>query len=460
MATFKLTDGLVEAIEPTENDTYAWDSALPRFGVRVTRAGARIYLVQYRPKTAPGVAPKTRRITIGQHDGDLWNTTKARAAARRILGAVDTGRDPFADREAEREADHLARLALQAAAVAATAEAERRATETFAAVAELFIQRKAKTNRTWAETERLLRFGMDKKPGKRASGHPKAKGAAPGPIKAWGSRHVSEIRRVDVADLLERISERSPAVARSTFAALRPLFDWCIERELIEVSPCDKLTGPVRPQARDRVLDDAELRLIWKASEALAFPFGPVVQLLMLTGQRRTEVAGMAWAEIDLDAARWRIPAERTKNAKAHEIDLSPQAVAVLEKIAKAGPHVFPARGEGFVRGFSATKRRLDALAESVATEDKVEAPGPWRIHDLRRTAATGMAGMNFAPHVVERVLNHISGAQGGLVGVYQKHEYRVERKAALTAWGAHVAAVIAGEAMASNVVEMTSRQA
>ena len=459
MTKVKLTDGLVKGLAATGRDVYVWDSELKRFGLRVTPTGTRLFVVRYRT-TAGGVGSKSRRLTIGEFDGQVWNVTKARAQATKFLAGVDMDADPFAARAAKRAELRQAEADLQEAADAATREAERRALESFAAVAELFLQRKAKTNRTWAETERLLRFGMDKKPGKRASGHPRAKGAAPGPIKAWGSRHISEIRRVDVADLLERISERSPAVARSTFAALRPLFDWCIERELIEVSPCDKLTGPPRPQARDRVLADAELRLIWKASEALAFPFGPVVQLLMLTGQRRTEVAGMAWAEIDLAAARWRIPAERTKNSKAHEIDLSPQAVAVLGKIANTGPHVFPARGEGFVRGFSATKRRLDALAEAVATEAKTDAPGPWRIHDLRRTAATGMAGMGFDPHVVERVLNHISGAQGGLVGVYQKHEYRAERKAAMTAWGAHVAAVIAGEAMASNVLEMTPRRA
>lgn len=459
MTKVKLTDGLVRDLAATGRDVYVWDSELKRFGLRVTPAGARLFVVRYRT-TAGGVGSQSRRLTIGEFDGKVWNVTKARAQAAKMLASVDMDADPFAARQAKRAELHQAKLALQLAATAATREAERRATETFAAVADLFIQRKLKTNRTWAETERLLRFGMDKKPGKRASGHPKAKGAAPGPIKAWGARHVSEIRRADVADLLERIAERSPATARATFAALRPLFDWCIERELITVSPCDRLRAPPRPLARDRVLADTELRLIWKASEALAFPFGPVVRLLMLTGQRRTEVAGMAWAEIDLDAARWRIPAERTKNSKAHEIDLSPQAAAVLASIPRNGPYLFPARGEGFVRGFSATKRRLDALAEAVATEDQVEAPGPWRIHDLRRTAATGMAGMGFAPHVVERVLNHISGAQGGLVGVYQHHDYRPERKAAMTAWGAHVAAVIAGEAMASNVVEMPARQA
>jgi integrase len=454
MATLKLTDGLVEAIEPAEADIYLWDSALSRFGVRVTRAGARIYLVQYRPKTAAGEPPKTRRITIGQHDGDLWNVTKARAAARKLLAVVDLGGDPFAEREAEREAKHQAELAKGR-------DAERGEKETFAALAELFIKRKAKTNRSWAETERLLRFGLEPaKPGKRRSGHRTGPDAAPGPMKAWGQRHISEIRRADVAELIESISERSPAVARSTYAALRPLFDWCVQRDLIEYSPCEKLTAPPRPKARDRVMSDQELRLVWLASERLAYPFGPVVQLLMLTGQRRAEVAGMARAEVDLDEARWRIPAERAKNGQAHEIDLSAPALEILQKIANTGPLFFPARGEGAVRGFSATKRRLDELMQEVAGElradgEDIAAVKPWRIHDLRRTAATGMAALAFPPHIVERVLNHVSGTQGGLVGVYQRHEYRAERKAALTAWGARVAAIVANQPLPSNVRQL-----
>ena len=436
MASIKLTDGLVEGVTPTRGDTYVWDAALARFGVRVTKAGARLYLIQYRAKTVAGSPSKTRRITIGQHDGKLWNVTKARAEARRLLAFVDTGTDPYGDRLAEREAKHQAELATKAAD-------EARARESFAAVAELFIASKATKNRTWTETERLLRFGLEPTTPKRPSGHKTRRDAAPGPIKAWGSRHIADIRRSDVTALLENIAKRSPAVSRATFTALRPLFKWCIERELIELSPCDQITAPARPQARDRVLADSELRTIWKASEALGYPFGPVVQLLMLTGQRRSEVGGMLWPEVDLEAAIWRIPAERTKNSKAHEVDLSPQAVAVLRKIKQSGDHVFPARGEGAVRGFSATKRRLDELTVELAKQGDDTAPMPWRLHDLRRTAATGMAALAFPPHVVERVLNHVSGSQGGLVGVYQRHEYRAEREAALKAWGLHVAKVV-----------------
>jgi integrase len=434
MANLKLTDGVVEAIEPSDRDIYLWDSALPRFGVRITPAGTRIYLIQYRAKAALGEVTKTRRIIIGRHDGDLWNATKARAAARKFLAAVDLGRDPFADREAERAASADAARATTAAEALRSREAEARERDSFEAVAERFIEL-LKETRSGLETARLIRHG---------------------PVKAWKGRYIGEVRRADVADLIDQTRKRSPAVARLTYAALRGLFGWCIERDLIVASPCDRLKAPPRPGARDRVLTDDELVAIWKAAAGLGYPFGPVVHLLMLTGQRRAEIAGMKWAEIDLDTATWRIPKERTKNGRAHEIDLGAEALAVIRAVPQAGPLLFPARNaparsptaaalrrqvadNGAVRGFSATKRRLDELAG-------VQGPcEPWRLHDLRRTAATGMAGMSFAPHVIERVLNHISGVQGGLVGVYQRHDYRAERKAALIAWGSHVAAIIEG---------------
>lgn len=157
MATLKLTDGLVEATKPADRDTYIWDSALPRFGVRITPAGSRVYLVQYRPKVAPAAPSKTRRITIGRHDGELWNVTKARAAARKYLAAVDLGRDPFADRETDLAAADAAKVADADAAALKFREAEARRRDNFASVAERYIDLCMKSNRSGAETARLLR---------------------------------------------------------------------------------------------------------------------------------------------------------------------------------------------------------------------------------------------------------------------------------------------------------------
>ncbi len=441
MATLKLTKTAVEGIAIGDRNVIAWDTELPRFGVKVTPAGSRIYFIQYRAKAEAGSPSQTRRVKIGEH-GKPWTLDQARSEAKRSLAAVDLGRDPFADREAERaakraEADRLAETARLA---------ELRGLDSFEAVAERYIEICLAGRRSGPEAARLLRHG---------------------PAAAWKGRHIAEVRRPDVADLIDKIKARSPAVGRATYAALRGLFGWCIERDLIVSSPCENLKAPPRPEARDRVLGDDELRAIWKGADGLGYPFGPILKLLMLTGQRRAEVAGMQWAEIDLDAATWRIPKERSKNGKAHEVDLSPQALEVLQSLKRLGPVVFPARKAPArkhvdttpadlraVRGFSATKRALDAAIEADRLKErpKAEALAAWRIHDLRRTTATGLAGMGFAPHIIERVLNHISGTQSGLVGVYQRHDYRAERKAALTAWGARVDAIITGKPLASNV--------
>jgi integrase len=288
-------------------------------------------------------------------------------------------------------------------------------------------------------------------------------------MEAWAGRHVRAIRRADVADLIDELRERSPATARLTFAALRSLFGWCVERELIEASPCTYLKAPPRPAARDRVLSDGEIKAVWQGAEALGYPFGPIIKLLILTGQREAEVAGMRWSEVNLDAGTWSIPKERTKNGRQHLVHLSDEALAIIKAVKRGGELLFPGRrasarkhvrkpGEAVARpvvGFSAAKRLLDG---DVTRKTKATLPtaslAPWRFHDLRRTAATGMAGLRFAPHVVERVLNHAS-AIPALVVTYQREDYLDERKAALAAWGKRAAAIVSGEEQPSNVRQL-----
>ena len=168
----------------------------------------------------------------------------------------------------------------------------------------------------------------------------------------------------------------------------------------------------------------------------------------------------MRWRELDLDEGTWSLPKERCKNGKAHAIDLCPEFVRLLDPLGDAAAprlrqgakdFVFSTTGTTPVSGFSKVKRRIDVRMQELLGE----AFQPWRIHDLRRTAASGMAALGFQPHVIERVLNHVSGAQGGLVGVYQRHEYREERKRAILAWGAHVMSIVDAEASASNVVPL-----
>ncbi len=437
MAVVKLTKSAIEAVVPGPKDVYLWDTELKRFGVRITKAGARIYLVQYRPARVSGSANIFRRITIGQH-GKPWTIEAARKQARTILAEVDQKADPFADRRAELAARQLANQT----AAAAQAEAERiaalRLRSTFEAVAKRFIETRLDTTRSGTETARLIKYDA---------------------IPAWRDRQVADIRRGDVAQLLDDVATRSPAVSRSVYAALRGLFAYAVERDLIEVSPCASVKAPPRPEARDRVLSDAELLTIWNGCDQISPIFAAAIRLLMLTGQRRSEVAEARWDEFDMTAAVWRIPKERSKNGREHELDLSPQAVAILEQQPRTTAFVFPARGEGPIKGFAATKRQLDAEIAKLRRQDEVQPMAGWRIHDLRRTFATGLAEMGLSPHVIERVLNHVSGVTSGLVGVYQRHEYRPERKAAMVAWGQRVDAIVKGSPVPSNVVELTTRR-
>lgn len=324
-----------------------WDSALPRFGVRIMPAGSRVYLVQYRAKDAPGEAANTRRITIGQHDGELWNVTKARAKARKFLAPVDLGRDPFAEQVAERVArSDAARVAAEADALRVR-EAEARRRDSFEAVAEGFIDLCLKDTRSGHETARLLRTG---------------------PVKASAGRHIAEVRRADVADLLDHIRKRSTAAARLTYAALRALFGWCVERDLVVASPCDRLRAPPRPEPRDRVLEDQKLRAIWEASESLGYPFGPIVRLLMLTAQRRAEVAGMAWSEIDLEAAAWRIPNRLWPRLQRY---LAPAPSSYQLARLRPGPDPRLASGRPIPERFAGFPRR------SVVSTNWRQPPGP-----------------------------------------------------------------------------------
>jgi integrase len=217
---------------------------------------------------------------------------------------------------------------------------------------------------------------------------------------------------------------------------------WAVERGIIENSPCEKMKAPAGERSRDRVLRDDEIRLAWRAFEKAGWPFGPLAQLLLLTGARRDEVAEMTWQEIDFAAKTWTIAKERTKNGVAHEIALSDTALRVLKNIPRIGDGrglVFTTtNGRTPVSGFSRFKAQIDAAMGAEAM-----APEKWTLHDLRRTAASGMAGLGVAPHVVEAVLNHRSGTIKGVAAVYNRYSYSAEKRRALEAWARNIDAVI-----------------
>ena len=233
-----------------------------------------------------------------------------------------------------------------------------------------------------------------------------------------------------------------PAIARLTHATLRKMFRWAVSRGDLDRSPLEGVEPPPPVPSRDRVLSDQEIALVWRGSEELGWPFAGLFRLLLLTGQRRDEVASLNWIELDRIQALWLLPAHRSKNKKPHLVPLSEQAIAVLDEFVDGEDWprqglVFSTTGKTPVSGFSKAKKRLD---EYVATALEPNPLEPWRTHDLRRTVATGLQRLGVRFEVTEAVLNHVSGARSGIAGVYQRHDWAAEKREALAQWGASVA--------------------
>jgi len=278
-------------------------------------------------------------------------------------------------------------------------------------------------------------------------------------LPRWGGRAARAITKADVNDLLDAKADRRdrPRKGRTdgagiqsnrTFAVLTALFNWAISRDLVDTNPTAGVRHRVKEVARDRVLDDDELVRFWAACDAMGLPFGPLFQLLLLTAQRRDEVGGMRWSELDLERRIWTVPGERTKNDKVHMVHLSDLAIEIIEQLPQIGDSdlVFTTNEKTPVSGFSKAKSRVDKLMGD---------PSEWILHDLRRTAASGVARLGVAPHVVDKILNHTAGTIRGVAAVYNRFEYLPERKAALEAWGRFVETLI--RPTRSNVVELAA---
>lgn len=269
----------------------------------------------------------------------------------------------------------------------------------------------------------------------------------------WGKKLMREITKNDVIELLDGIVDRgAPIMANRTYMAILPLFAWAVRRDIIPASPViwDKLAE----QSRERALSADEVRLFWRATETLSHPFKPIFRLLLLTGQRRAEVADMTGAELDMENSLWTIPGERTKNRREHDVPLSDAAKAILKAVPSVKSErglVFTTNGKtppsGFSKAVAAVRKKMDELAG--------ETLPAWSLHDLRRTCATMMNDeLDIDPHVVEAVLNHVSGSRAGVAGVYNRARYARQKAAALTAWADHVLS-LTGDRKAGNVIPL-----
>jgi integrase len=253
----------------------------------------------------------------------------------------------------------------------------------------------------------------------------------------WRYRQIADIGRRDVLNVIDAIADRgAPVNARRIQSRLHRLFKWAVGRGIIEINPLADLPKPGEETRRDRVLKDDELITVWNAAEKLGCPYGPAFQLLILTGARREEIGQLRWSEVEANTIK--LEGSRTKNGEPHNIPLSAAACAVLHNLPRiAGSDlVFTVSGKSPLTGWSRAKADLDDLAALTY---------PWRTHDLRRTCATGLQKLGTPLQVTEAVLGHVSGSRAGVVGIYQRHDYANEKRAALEAWGDYVRALVEG---------------
>ncbi|WP_111734660.1 tyrosine-type recombinase/integrase [Roseovarius amoyensis] len=409
-----LTTKAVEALKPDSSRREIPDPALSGLYLVVQPSGAKSWALRYR------YAGKPKKLTLGKWP--IMGVAAARAAASEAIEAVEHGNDPGA---AKRKAK------------AARIEAHLSERDKIKTLVEQYTDRHLSKLKSGADVQAQLARHV---------------------LPSWGDRKIQDIGKRDVIDLLDGIADSGRVVtANRVRAYLSSFFNWCVERDVIAASPLSSVKPVAKEASRDRVLSDDEIRWLWQAGDDLGQPWGQIAKLLLLTGQRRAEVVGMTDAEINGDV--WHLEAERTKNGRAHDVPLSKAAQDILagvERIKGPNGYVFTTTGESPVSGFTKGRDRLHRRMIEIASEEAgkpVEIPH-WTFHDLRRTAATGMARLGIPVRVPEAVLNHSSGTGGGIVAVYQRHDYADEKRTALDAWARLVADLVEGPA--ENVVRIT----
>lgn len=429
MPTLRLTDAAIKKLKiPETGRTEYWDSHTRGFGLRVSASGVRSWVLITR--SLQGGEWKQQRVTLGTYPS--VSLALARSKAQEAKGAAKAGDDPAQAVKEERQ------------------KLEDDSRNTVSTVrADFLVKYRGRQNRrpapnTLREMTRILN-GPD--------------------FAAWSSRSVAQITRRDIIDVLDNIVSRgAETMANRTLAYLKILFGWAMQRGIIDANPAADIKKPGTETSRDRVLSADELRSIWNATEG-DNQFSGIVRLLMLTGQRLNEVAQMRWTEIDEDGRTWTLPAakgddRRTKNARAHAVPLTDPMIEILDArkaqqqalVRKDKPMpalVFTTTGTTPYSGFSKAKARLDKDVSASLDGD------PWTLHDIRRSVATHMAeDLRIAPHIIEAVLNHVSGSKGGIAGVYNRALHLDERRDALEAWSRHLLTLV-GERTTGNVVEL-----
>jgi integrase len=381
----KIEADFAVALANGKTDVIVFDDTLKRFGLRLRASGRRSWIIQYEKWT------RSHRVTLG--NAAVLTPEQARHLAVQELAKVDLGADVAGDR----------------------AEAKVKAKRLLKSVIEQYLKARQGELRetTFKEVTRYL-------------------------MKTFKPLHVmpiSAIQRADVASILrDKANKGSPVAAATARSVLATFFAWAIGEGFVDVNPVADTNRAKPSKPRDRVLSDAELAAVWNA--CAEDDFGKIVRLLILTGARRDEIGGMEWKELDRDNCTWMLPAHRSKNHRALKLPLPGLAWDIIENTTQraSNDHLFGIGKNGF-NNFHSTKNTLQRRS----------GVSGWTLHDLRRSAATGMADLGIQPHIIEAVLNHVSGSKAGVAGIYNRSPYEREVRNALAMWADHIHAIGTG---------------
>lgn len=396
MPTLNLSDVLIrKAIPPEVGRSELWDSHIKGLCLRITPNGTKTWTLRYRVKGMQ------RRFVLGNYPGLVL--AKARKNAGDMLAEIKLGKDPQAEKEENRIEDKPVFLG--------------EAIERYLKSVKRTLRTSAYYNAEWAMKKHL-------KP-------------------EIGRKALENINKRHLLALFEK-RVNSGMNGNSLFRQIRAFFNWCLSKDLITTNPMAGIKQPGPVISRDRVLNENEIKVYWKATKELDYPWAEYFQLLLLTGQRRGEVAQMRWKDIDHEKGIWTIPAEVAKNDKPHDVPLAPKAEEIIQEIpSQKSDFLLTTNLTAPISGFSKAKKRLDGAIQNILEKNGEENIPEWRVHDIRRTVATQLAGLGTAIHVLEKLLNHTSGTISGVAAIYNRHEYFDERKRALEAWESRLGQII-----------------
>lgn len=401
-----MTDAKLKGLKPPAHGRAEYsDDSVPGLRLRVSSKGTKTFILRKRQGS------KVHNITLGTY-GQRFGLADARRKARTLLSDLESGKPPPAPR--------------------------RRSTVGTGAIGALMPAYLASKEglRSYKEIKRIAERYI---------------------LPALGDRLADRVTRGEITAFVDNIAGTAPVMARAVHAQLSAFYTWALPRlDKLPANPCRDAGRPAKPKSRDRVLADAELRALWHVAEAEPLPWGPALKLLMLTGARRTEVFAADRAEFNLKTREWVIPARRAKNGQPHIVPLSAAAVAVIEAVpvVEDSAKLFPARGnpEKNPSGISKAISRVERAVDNAIGRDKGE---HWTLHDIRRTVATGLQRLGVRFEVTEAVLNHVSGARGGIAGVYQRHNWKAEKQSALSAWADELGLIVGSRTATSNADQL-----